>query len=263
MKRMLLAPLAGLTLMSGAAFAADLPMSAPVYKAPAVVAPVYSWSGCYIDGGGGYGMWDADHYGTNAVVGPFDLPSTSGGRGWLGRVGAGCDYQVAPKWIIGAFGDYDFENIHGNLVDTAGVPGGALVNEKENWSWAAGARLGYVLAPGILTYVDGGWTETHFQQNAFVNATTGAPTAFTLAGQRYNGWFLGSGFETSVSDYLPGLPNGLFLRTEYRFSSFSSKNDPVLPTPGPTAVGAAENIHPYVQTVTTSLVWKFNMFNWH
>lgn len=41
--------------MSGAANAADLPMPAPVYKA-APPPQVYNWTGCYVGGGGGYGM---------------------------------------------------------------------------------------------------------------------------------------------------------------------------------------------------------------
>ena len=41
---------------------------------------------------------------------------TNGGRGWFGTVQGGCDYQFAGpygNWVIGAFGDYDFSNIHG------------------------------------------------------------------------------------------------------------------------------------------------------
>jgi len=235
------------------ASAADMPL-----KAPPRPAPVMSWTGCYVDAGGGYGMWDADHYGVSAAGVPFDLSSTSGGRGWLGRVGVGCDYQVAPKWVIGALADYDFMNIHGTVVDPLGATGGVQLDEKENWAWAAGARLGYVITPGVLTYISAGYTETHFNGGAFVSSAAGAPSAFTLAGQRFQGWFLGSGFETTLSDYVPGLPPGLFLRTEYRFSSFDSANDPVFAVAP--AAGGAENIHPYVQTVTTSLVWKFNVF---
>jgi outer membrane immunogenic protein len=254
MKKLILAA-TGLVALGGSAFAAD--MAAPVYKAPPPPAPVYSLSGCYIDGGVGYGMWDADHVGEAVDGVPFELSNTSGGRGWLGRVGVGCDYQVAPKWLIGALADYDFMDIHGNLADPFGG-GGTQFNEKENWAWAAGARLGYEIAPGVLTYVSGGYTETHFNGGLLVSALTGAASPFNVAGQRFNGWFLGSGFETSLADYLPGLPTGLFLRTEYRFSSFGAKNDPVLAVAP--AIGGFENIHPYVQTVTTSLVWKFNVF---
>ena len=60
MHRTFVASLISVGLMSGAAMAADLPMPAPapVYKAPPP--PVYNWTGCYIGGGGGYGMWGQD-----------------------------------------------------------------------------------------------------------------------------------------------------------------------------------------------------------
>ena len=258
MKKLLVAATA-LAFASGAAFAADMPVKAPMMAPP----PSYSWTGCYVDAGGGYALWNADHYGMTAAAGPLGLSSTSGGRGWLGRVGAGCDYQLGgnlSKWVIGAFGDYDFMDVHGNLVDAPGVVGGALANEKENSAWAVGGRIGYILAPGILSFFDGGYTQTHFQGAPIFVSTTGVPTGLAFAGQRYNGWFLGSGFETSLASMLPGLPAGLFLRTEYRYSSFKAANDLVVAAPAIPAAGSAENIKPQVQSVMTSLVWRFN---WH
>ena len=72
--------------------AADLPMPAPVYKAPPP--PVYNWTGCYIGGGGGYGWWTQDAFQRNfwALSQPT---STSGGSGWFGMGQAGCDYQFS------------------------------------------------------------------------------------------------------------------------------------------------------------------------
>ena len=60
MKRLLMASLAGLALTTGSALAADL--GQPLYKAPPPPAPVTSWSGCYFDGGVGYGFWNQDHF---------------------------------------------------------------------------------------------------------------------------------------------------------------------------------------------------------
>ena len=58
MKAKILAAAALITLGAlGSANAADLPMPAPVYKAPPP-APVYNWTGCYIGGGGGYALVD-------------------------------------------------------------------------------------------------------------------------------------------------------------------------------------------------------------
>jgi outer membrane immunogenic protein len=62
MKRLLLSSLAGLILTTGSALAADLSRPAPTYKAPPPPPPAVSWTGCYIDGGVGYGLWKQDHF---------------------------------------------------------------------------------------------------------------------------------------------------------------------------------------------------------
>ena len=104
------------------AFAAD--MGAPVYKAPPPPppAPVYNWTGCYVDGGAGYGLWSQDHsmtgpYGPGGAV-ETTVTTHDGGRGWLGRFGGGCDYQFSAggwgNWVVGVFGDYDFMNLTGS-----------------------------------------------------------------------------------------------------------------------------------------------------
>jgi outer membrane immunogenic protein len=95
MKRLLAASLTGLAVLSGSALAADLPPAPQVYKAPAVVAPVYSWTGFYMNAGGGYGMWNADTqlFTAGGACVACNV-RTFGGRGYLGTVGGGFDYQV-------------------------------------------------------------------------------------------------------------------------------------------------------------------------
>ena len=44
------------------------------------------------------------------------LPNDNGGRGWFGTVQVGCDYQIGSNIVIGAFGDYDFSGIKGDMV---------------------------------------------------------------------------------------------------------------------------------------------------
>jgi outer membrane immunogenic protein len=130
-------------------------------------------------------------------------------------------------------------------------------NLKENSAWAFGGRIGYLITPNFLTYWDGGYTQTHFDQ---VNYSESAPpfavANVALPGTTYDGWFLGSGFEYSFNWLVPGL----FLKTEYRFSSYNAKtlNDFFIPTGE--QIGFNESLHPYVQTVTTQLVYRFNWF---
>jgi outer membrane immunogenic protein len=236
-----------------AAGAADMAVKAPAYAPPPPAAA--SWTGCYVDAGWGYGLWSQD---SNMEVngGAVTLTNNNGGRGWLGQVGAGCDYQVAPRWIVGLLGDYNFMNLHGSVVDQFDTE---QANERQSGAWAFGARIGYVLTPNVLTYANFGFTQARFDQMEVISPYTGAPFGEHFPGHTYNGWFLGSGFETSLSSWLPALPNGLFLRSEYRFASYGSADLPELID----ATGASddgESIHSrkYVQTVTTSVVWRFN-----
>jgi outer membrane immunogenic protein len=252
MKRVLLASLAAIALASGSAFAADLPPAPPVYKAPAAVAPTYNWTGCYLGAGGGYGMYNSDATEIVASTGAVVLPEgTTGGRGWLGQVQGGCDYQFAlgslGNWVIGAFADYDWMDIHG----THNGLGGATGEMKENSAWAAGARIGYLVTPTFLVYQSGGYSQTHFDQINY----TGGGTGIALPATRFNGWFLGTGFEYAFT-FLP--IHGLFLKSEYRFAQYQSKSpiDFFTATGAQTAV--AETEKPYVQTFTTELVYRFN-----
>src|SRR5437899_2922857 len=68
---------------SQAVLAADIPTKAPVLKAPASVAT--NWTGFYLNGGGGYGLWSAESYTSGGYSGIPTLPlvQTQGGAGWV------------------------------------------------------------------------------------------------------------------------------------------------------------------------------------
>jgi outer membrane immunogenic protein len=244
----------------GSVMAADMKAPAPMLmKAP--MAPVLSWTGCYISGGVGYGMWSQEHFeetGPPISAGFVQLESSSdsSGRGWLGRVGAGCDYQIASSFVIGAFGDYDFTSLKGTVVDpdVVGVP--FQFNEKQSSAWAVGGRVGYLPYPDLMTFVEGGYTQAHF--GAAVETTTNlaqTPFAQFVQSQTYHGWFIGSGTEYRIP--WAGF-NGLFWRSEYRYSTFEAADVPLINTPAGVPSGFYEHSKKFVQTVTSSLVWKFN-----
>jgi len=239
---------ASLALLSSGAFAADLPVApaTPAYKVPAMVpAPVYSWTGCYVDGGAGYALWTQDHYGESypGLVSSTGS-STAGGRGWYGQAGGGCDYQFSlgglGNFIIGVLGDYDFASIKGNFESSFATTS-AL--EKQTNTWVAGGRVGFLITPSFLTYISGGYTEAKFDA---INFGT-----FGLPANTYKGWFLGGGSETSLSTW---LPTGFFLRSEYRYSSFSATD---LPYSG-AGIGLAENSKKYEQMLGTELIYRFS-----
>jgi outer membrane immunogenic protein len=129
--------------------------------------------------------------------------------------------------------------INGGFATTA--------DEKESSAWAAGGRIGYLITPSVLTYVNGGWTQTNFDQMDVVRSN-GTATGISYPAHTYQGWFIGSGFEYAFT-WLP--INGLFVRTEYRYSTFQ-KNDLTATN------GNVLHAEKQVQTATTSLVWRFN-----
>lgn len=259
MRAVLFASSIALALASGSALAADLSLKGPPPAA------ALSWTGCYIDGGVGYGMWNQDHYAETSGLVAGSVATTDGGRGWLGRVGAGCDYQVSPSIVVGAFGDYDWMGLNGtSSLDVAGVTtsttlSGIAGNESETGAWSVGARIGYLVTPRLLSYFDGGYTQTTFGQVNYNNAATGAATGLSLPATTYKGWFIGGGTEYAFT-WLP--INGLFWRTEYRYAQYQNADVSsfVTATGAPTGFGQRES--PQVQTVTTSLVWRFNWGNW-
>jgi len=248
--------------VGGSAMAADMTAPAPVYtKAP--MAPAFSWTGCYLGAGVGYGMWNQDHSITTGVAVPNDFTTTettNGGRGWLGRFGAGCDYQVSSSWVVGVFGDYDWMNLKGSMATlllNGGFPTAA--DETESSAWSVGGRIGYLIAPSVLTFIDGGYTRTRFDQLDPIRSN-GVASGNAFPAHTYQGWFLGSGIEYAFT-WLP--INGLFVRSEYRYSTYQKDDlsEFVIATGAPSGnLGAGNVLHSskQVQTVTTSLVWRFN-----
>jgi outer membrane immunogenic protein len=262
MKRTLVASLF-FALLSGTAMAADMPPPSaapmpPVYKAPPPPAP--TWTGCYLDGGGGYGLSQINHS-FEALPGPTLTSATdSGGKGWLGRVGGGCDYQFGINFIgswtvvIGAFADYDFSWIHGTIDNPLNGLGGDM---NQSHAWYAGGRAGILVTPNLLTYFDGGFTQARFDQVnlSTVNTNPAVATAFSLAANTFNGWFIGGGTEYAFT-WLP-IP-GLFWRNEYRYSSYNGADVRTIVTATGVSTGFGQHEIPQVQTITTSLIWRFN-----
>ena len=242
MKKFLIATITAVA-MSGVASAADMAV-----KARPAPAPAYNWTGCYLDAGGGYGMWNQSHYGFSTVVGAVTPEQTAGGRGYYGTVGGGCDYQFAVgglgNFVVGVLGGYDFMDLKG-AFSTILSPPGVDAYEKETSSWDIGGRIGYLVTPNFLAYVSGGYTQAHFSALQFPLTTLPATT--------YRGYFIGGGAETSLS---PWLPAGFFLRSDYKVSTYQAAN--LIYTVGGVPLAIGEHMNNYVQQVGTELIYRFN-----
>jgi outer membrane immunogenic protein len=264
MKKLALA-LAAVAAFGGQALAADIAVKARPAPPPV---PVANWTGCYIAGSVGYGLFDNETSGfvTGPPVTPFTAPTDYGGRGWLAGGGGGCDYQFGfgggggifgtGQFVIGFLGDYYWSDMRGNR---GSVLVGNFVSgqEKVDSQWAIGGRVGWLVNPNTLTYFSGGYTEaTLTGVGNFFTAPPVVGVGFGLPGRTVQGWFLGGGVE-----YQSGWIPGLTWKTEYRFSEYDRVNraeffntPPIVPT------GTFSSDKLFTQTVMTSLVYRFNLW---
>jgi outer membrane immunogenic protein len=270
MKKLVLALAAMAAFTTGSASAADMAVKAPRPLPPP--APVYQWTGFWISGGFGYGLADIEQSTFSAVTIPPNLFDSRdiGAKGWLAKVGGGADYQFAGpfgSWVIGAFADAQWSDIkgQGGFFCPSGCSGPFNFNGqvKNDWSWAVGARLGYVALPGLLTYVNGGFTQSHWKQVNFADGdptdtTFGQFTGLVQPSRTRDGWFVGGGTEYAITQ-LPGL----FWKSEYRLAEYQRKDFSQLCIVA-IDCGPAGTIHSinsdrtFVQTITTELVYRFN-----
>jgi len=275
MKKLAIA-LAATAAFAGQAIAADIAVKAARPAPPPV--PVANWTGCYVAGSVGYGLFDNETSGsvTGPPVTPFTPRTDFGGRGWLGGGGGGCDYQFGfgggggifgtGQFVIGFLGDYYWSDMRGNRTSVAGTAlvGGSSAQEKVDSQWAIGGRVGWLVNPNTLTYFSGGYTEAHLDGvGEFFSAAF--PPVFALGvalpGRTVKGWFLGGGVE-----YQSGWIPGLSWKTEYRFSEYDRVDRAEFNNalgfngaPG-TLVGSFSSDKLFTQTVMTSLVYRFNFW---
>jgi len=242
--------LTALAALTAPALAADMAVKAPMYQPPV---PAYNWTGFYIFGGGGGGLWNAD---SNVVSFPGGIARTRderlGGSGWFGTVGAGYDWQVGT-WVWGIFADGQFGSIRGSLSDPFNFVEG---REKLRDTWAAGVRLGYLVAPQVYSYVNAGYTGSEWSGTSLSSLAFG-PTLATTPSFHRDGWFVGGGVENSLNFFGITAP-GWFMKTEYRSAFFDRITLPETIVPSGLPAGTAVTFKPWVQTISTSLVYRFN-----
>ena len=253
MRKIILA-LVAVAAATGSASAADIPMKAPApaYNPP----PVYNWTGFYLFGGFGYGLWEADTTTVIPLTGVCVLciEQRQGGRGWYGTVGGGYDWQFSGRWVAGILADAQFGNIKGTIQDQINFSAG---QEELKDTWAVGVRLGYLVAPNVLSYVNGGYTGANWSGTNLVEPGIGISLAEHTNSFNSTGWFIGGGVENSFDFFGINIP-GLFMKTEYRWAQYGTTQIGQLSNTTGLPVADTISFHPQVQTVSTSLVYRFN-----
>ena len=133
--------------------------------------------------------------------------------------------------------------------------------EKLRTSYAAGVRVGYLVAPNVLSYVNGGYSGSEWSgANLSTFAPGGGATLLTTPSFRRDGFFVGGGVENSL-DFFGITAPGWFMKTEYRTAFYDRITLPesFAPASGFAGLaGTATTFKPWVQTISTSLVYRFN-----
>ena len=234
MNRTFLAGLAAATLVANYASAADLPRKAPP---PVMVAPVSTWTGCYIGGNVGWARVQTKVEFNNVS----DFSRSADGFAAGGQIG--CDYQFASNWVVGAQLMVDWTDIEASRA-SALFPGNTIHAKLRGFGTVTG-RLGYVVAPSFLLYGKFGWGayRTDF---AIQNA---AGVEIASANRRQNGFDVGVGGEWMIA---PSW--SLFVEWDH---IFAQKKDFFFPNLGTNPVGRTAEIRRDLDKVLVGVNWRF------
>lgn len=226
MNRLFLAAVAAV-LCGSPAVAADMPVKAPAYRAPAA----FSWTGCYLGGHVGFGWGVA-----RAQAAEF---ADSQPAGFVGGGQVGCDYQ-ASNWVFGVDGSFSGSGMRDQQTQTfPGIPFTLTdtFTNKVDWFASATARVGYAW-DRWLVYGRGGaaWVR---------NKSNDAFTVFIATGNESGavtrtGWTAGGGVEYALAR------NWSFL-VEYDFYGFGTKSVTLTGCSGPGCGNPASETFPLQQ----------------
>ena len=180
--------------VSSTAFAADMALRGPAYKAPPPPMPYYNWTGLYIGGHFGYG-WGT-HEASVASDHPF-FPighrfGASDGKGFLGGGQVGFNYQAGPV-VLGAEAQFSWADLeHSPRSDSANLIFKGRYNS--DWITTVAARFGFTVQNALIYGKAGAawvgtesFSETFTGGNVLISTNTGTA--------KRDGWMGGFGVE--------------------------------------------------------------------
>jgi outer membrane immunogenic protein len=192
--------------LPGVAPAADMPVKAPVYKAPAAIV-AYNWSGFYVGGHVGY-FWGKTRVEEDGEI----IEPGAKTNGVVGGVLAGVNWQSGPA-VFGLEGDFGWANAHGT-GQTVFVETQAPNTYDLKWTSHVRGRVGYAI-DNWLIFIAGGLAiaDLDFHEGAITTTATINPGA----GGTYLGWSIGGGIDYAFTRNIIG-------RLEYLYDDFGHKD---------------------------------------
>jgi outer membrane immunogenic protein len=212
-----------------AAFAADMPVKAPAYKAAAPVA--FNWSGFYVGGNVGYGWGKANSDVTLTVLGfPVPIPDTAKPKGTIGGAQIGYNWQLSPNWVLGVEADWQASGQKASIALPDQPFGGIIClcvgtltsayDAKIDWFGTVRGRVGYgwdrflIFATGGLAYGEVKIAGTATESGVSIGGPFSSTASF--GGSKVNaGWTLGGGVEAALVD-------GWSVKAEYLYLDLGS-----------------------------------------
>jgi outer membrane immunogenic protein len=188
--------------------AADMPVKAPVYKAP--VEAVYNWTGWYAGGNIGYGWGNGDANYTDPGFAIVGLPTSISGSekldGIIGGVQIGYNWQANNTWVLGLEADFQGsgEKASNNFSASYSDFEGGTINQNQEtkilWFGTVRARAGVLVTPTLLLYGTGGLAYGRISTSGTVTDTGCTPAcSWSFGNSATNvGWTLGAGIEGAI-----------------------------------------------------------------
>ena len=225
------------------ALAADLPARAYT-KAPAIVAPIYDWSGFYIGLNGG-GASSHECYTITSVAGVAVTPNSEGCHNATGGLAGGqIGYRwQAANWVFGVEAQGDWASLTGsNSSLTARIP--YMNQTKVDAIGLFTAQVGYAWN-NVLWYVKGGAAVTDNKYSSFFTASG---IVWNQASDTRWGGAAGTGIEVGFA------PNwSVAVEYDHLFMGNPSVTFPATST----AVGRSDNIRQDVDMGTVRINYRF------
>ena len=228
----------------------------PIGARAMAMAPA-SWTGFYFGGDLGVALGSQTYSFTDLggaawnTCGPcgnyYDTVSLSGGQksGLLGGAHIGYDWQFAPRWLLGAEGDFTWtgldRSVSAALSENPSYPvvnaNGLAFETKVKWLASLRGRVGWLANPASLIYATGGIAWADVEENAdavcptgvglchFTTDLTGAPLSIS---KTRTGFVLGGGAEWEFAAHWRGRAEYLY----YGFNGTDGGTSPFLATGG-------------------------------
>lgn len=232
-RRSLLMSAAAAVMLSGTAFAADLPSRTQAPQSPYLApAPVFTWAGLYagVNAGAAFGS------GNNGGVTPYGFTSPASGTAYVSSDNSDTRFagggQVGYNWQSGAFvygleADFDYlgTSNHSAVVPAAYPAFVAITGKNDNFLGTVRGRLGYA-ADHALFYVTGGLAYGANEGGSLTYYPTSTGLPYTRSGDNSNvGFALGGGVEYA-------LTQNWTARIEYLYVDRGDKNTTYSATTG-------------------------------